>query len=100
MLQRGSTSTRWRDLLDVAILSDRFEFGAGDVKEASMQVAAHRGVELGPPSPDGRLWFDRAGKMGCLAEEPATRPMTKSKPWTLARTTTSPSHSARTNYSR
>jgi hypothetical protein len=47
MLQRGTSSTRWRDLLDVAVLSDRFELGAGDVREASMQVAAHRGVELG-----------------------------------------------------
>jgi len=46
MLQRGTTSTRWRDLLDVAILADRFEFRAGDVIKASMQVAAHRGVEL------------------------------------------------------
>lgn len=51
MLQRGTTSTRWRDLLDVAILSDRFEFRAGDVMEASMQVAAHRGVELRPLRP-------------------------------------------------
>lgn len=48
MLQRGTTSTRWRDLLDVAVMSDRFEFGAADVREAVSQVAAHRGVELRP----------------------------------------------------
>lgn len=60
MLQRGTTSTRWRDLLDVAILSDRFEFGAGDVREASTQVAAHRGVELGPL----RALMDGYGSIG------------------------------------
>ncbi|BAS14207.1 conserved hypothetical protein [Arthrobacter sp. Hiyo8] len=48
MLQRGTTSTRWRDLLDVAVLSYRFEFDASDVREAAMQVARHRTVELGP----------------------------------------------------
>lgn len=48
MLQRGTTSTRWRDLLDAAVLSDRFQFAAADVREAATQVAAHRGAELGP----------------------------------------------------
>lgn len=48
MLQRGTISTRWRDLLDVAVLSDRFEFDAADVREAAIQVARHRTVELGP----------------------------------------------------
>ncbi|WP_165962461.1 nucleotidyl transferase AbiEii/AbiGii toxin family protein [Arthrobacter terricola] len=48
MLQRGTTSTRWRDLLDVAVLSDRFQFDAADLREAAAQVAAHRGAELGP----------------------------------------------------
>lgn len=47
MLQRGTTSTRWRDLLDVAALSDRYEFAAADVREAAAKVAQHRGVELG-----------------------------------------------------
>lgn len=47
MIQRGSTSTRWRDLLDVAVLSDRFEFGAGDIRAAAVRVAGHRGAELG-----------------------------------------------------
>lgn len=46
MLQRGTTSTRWRDLLDVAALSDRYIFAAADVKEATVQVAQYRGVEL------------------------------------------------------
>lgn len=48
MLQRGRTSTRWRDLLDVAALSDRYEFAAAEVREAATQVAQHRGIELGP----------------------------------------------------
>ncbi|MFW0774962.1 nucleotidyl transferase AbiEii/AbiGii toxin family protein [Paenarthrobacter nitroguajacolicus] len=47
MLQRGTTSTRWRDLLDVAALSDRFPFAAAELREAAQQVARHRGVELG-----------------------------------------------------
>ncbi|GAA4046852.1 nucleotidyl transferase AbiEii/AbiGii toxin family protein [Arthrobacter methylotrophus] len=48
MLQRGTTSTRWRDLLDVAVLSDRFEFSAWDLRQAAARVAAHRGAELEP----------------------------------------------------
>lgn len=47
-LQRGTTSTRWRDLRDVAVLSDRFEFEAADIRQASERVAGHRTVELGP----------------------------------------------------
>lgn len=48
ILQRGTTSTRWRDLLDLAALSDRFEFIAADLRDAAVRVAAHRGTELGP----------------------------------------------------
>lgn len=51
MLQRGTTSTRWRDLLDVAALSDRYHFAAAEVREAAMRVAQHRGIELGPLRP-------------------------------------------------
>lgn len=48
MLQRGTASTRWRDLLDVALLSERFEFKAREVRQAAIQVAQHRGVDLAP----------------------------------------------------
>ncbi|MFC8039842.1 nucleotidyl transferase AbiEii/AbiGii toxin family protein [Paenarthrobacter sp. NPDC057355] len=48
MLQRGTTSTRWRDLLDVVALSDRYPFVAEQVREAARKVAIHRNVELGP----------------------------------------------------
>ncbi|MFJ4268811.1 nucleotidyl transferase AbiEii/AbiGii toxin family protein [Paenarthrobacter nicotinovorans] len=48
MLQRGTTSTRWRDFLDVAALSDRYPFAAAHLREAARQVAQHRSVELGP----------------------------------------------------
>lgn len=51
MLQRGTTSTRWRDLLDLAVLSGRFEFDAAEVRTAVGRVAGHRGVEVGPLGP-------------------------------------------------
>ncbi|MFF2842540.1 nucleotidyl transferase AbiEii/AbiGii toxin family protein [Paenarthrobacter sp. NPDC057981] len=47
MLQRGTTS-RWRDLLDVVALSERYPFAAAQLREAARQVAQHRSVELGP----------------------------------------------------
>lgn len=47
MLQRGTTSTRWRDLMDVASLASRFEFQASAIRTASQQVASHRETELG-----------------------------------------------------
>lgn len=47
MLQRGTQSTRWRDLVDVRSLARRYEFFAADLWAAGQAVAAHRGVELG-----------------------------------------------------
>ena len=46
VLQRGTTSTRWRDFMDLANLARTYPFTAGDVRAAAMATAAHRQVEL------------------------------------------------------
>lgn len=46
MLQRGASSTRWRDYVDLRNLSRRFSIRAGDLRSALDAVAAHRGVRL------------------------------------------------------
>jgi len=46
ILQRGTASTRWRDLHDIRALSLQHPFRAGDLRDAAEAVAAHRGVEL------------------------------------------------------
>jgi len=48
MLQRGTQSTRWRDLVDVRSLARRYEFLAADLWAAGVAVAEHRGVVIGP----------------------------------------------------
>ncbi|UUI71342.1 nucleotidyl transferase AbiEii/AbiGii toxin family protein [Cellulomonas xiejunii] len=48
VLQRGTTSTRWRDYVDVRGLSRTYPFLAGDLRSAAQAVADHRQVELGP----------------------------------------------------
>jgi hypothetical protein len=48
MLQRGTTSTRWRDLLDVARLAGHSSFRASAIRTASQHVASYRGADLGP----------------------------------------------------
>lgn len=48
VLQRGTTSTRWRDYVDVRGLSRMYPFLAGDLRSAAQAVADHRQVELGP----------------------------------------------------
>jgi hypothetical protein len=46
ILQRGTASTRWRDLHDIRALSLEHTFRAVDLRAAAEAVAAHRGVEL------------------------------------------------------
>lgn len=48
VLQRGTTSTRWRDFLDLRSLARTHHFLAGELRSASAAVAQHRGVALGP----------------------------------------------------
>jgi hypothetical protein len=48
ILQRGTTSTRWRDYVDVAGLARAHHFVAGDLANAARAVATHRGEELRP----------------------------------------------------
>jgi hypothetical protein len=49
MLQRGSTSTRWRDVMDIRTLSSTYEFDLGTVREACRLVAESRQIELSSP---------------------------------------------------
>lgn len=60
VLQRGTQSTRWRDLVDVRGLARRYPFRAGDLLEAATAVAKHREVQLGPLAPA----FDGYGLLG------------------------------------
>lgn len=47
ILQRGASSSRWRDYLDLRLLAETSGLRAGEIREAVEQVAAHRGVPLG-----------------------------------------------------
>ncbi|SEN92201.1 nucleotidyl transferase AbiEii/AbiGii toxin family protein [Cryobacterium luteum] len=46
MLQRGASSTRWRDYVDLRNLARRYPYRAGDLASAIAAVATHRGVQL------------------------------------------------------
>lgn len=51
ILQRGTTSTRWRDYVDVVNLARTHPFKAGELRNAAKAVARHRDVVLGPVAP-------------------------------------------------
>lgn len=48
VLQRGTTSTRWRDYVDIRGFQLVQEFTAGDLRAAATAVARHRGFNLEP----------------------------------------------------
>jgi len=50
MLQRGASSTRWRDFVDLRNLSRRFPYRADELSSAIAAVALHRGVTLASSS--------------------------------------------------
>ena len=50
ILQRGATSTRWRDYTDLRSLALSRSFTAGTLRTAIEEVAKHRKVELSAPS--------------------------------------------------
>ncbi|MGL4340132.1 MAG: nucleotidyl transferase AbiEii/AbiGii toxin family protein [Rhodoglobus sp.] len=50
ILQRGATSTRWRDYMDLRSLARSRGFSAGVLRRAIKEVAEHRNVELSAPS--------------------------------------------------
>jgi Nucleotidyl transferase AbiEii toxin, Type IV TA system len=45
-LERGPASTRWRDFGDIYLVTGRYSFQAGEVRQALRSVADHRRVEL------------------------------------------------------
>lgn len=51
ILERGATSTRWRDYVDIVQLFEHFDVDREVLAEAARAVAAHRSVELGPVGP-------------------------------------------------
>lgn len=51
LLQRGTASTRWRDLLDVARLAGAYEFQASELSAAISAVAGYRSIDVGSLSP-------------------------------------------------
>jgi hypothetical protein len=50
ILQRGATSTRWRDYMDLRSLAISRSFSAPTLRKAIEEVAKHRQVELSAPS--------------------------------------------------
>lgn len=51
ILERGTTSTRWRDYVDIIQLFEHFDVDRAVLLDAARAVAAHRKVELGPVGP-------------------------------------------------
>ncbi|CAN5345537.1 nucleotidyl transferase AbiEii/AbiGii toxin family protein [soil metagenome] len=50
ILQRGATSTRWRDYMDLRSLALSRNFSAATLRKAIDEVAKHRKVEISAPS--------------------------------------------------
>jgi hypothetical protein len=50
-LQRGTANTRWRDFVDIATLARTQPIDAKDLTRSLSEVAAFRGVTLGPLTP-------------------------------------------------
>lgn len=48
ILERGTTSTRWRDYVDIVQLFESFAIDPDALLASARAVAAHRGVRLGP----------------------------------------------------
>lgn len=48
ILERGTTSTRWRDYVDIVQLFEHFDVDREVLTQAARAVAVHRNVELGP----------------------------------------------------
>lgn len=51
ILERGTTSTRWRDYVDVVNLSRAHSFVAGSLIDAVVRVAAYRDLQVEPLGP-------------------------------------------------
>lgn len=51
ILERGTTSTRWRDYIDIVLLPARYEIDAAELRRAAESVADYRGVDLAPVTP-------------------------------------------------
>ena len=51
ILERGTTSTRWRDYVDIVQLTRRYAIDPDELRHASQAVATYRGVTLTPITP-------------------------------------------------
>lgn len=51
ILERGTTSTRWRDYVDIVQLPARHTIDGAELRRAAESVATYRGVELRPIGP-------------------------------------------------
>lgn len=51
ILQRGTTSTRWRDFVDLRALARAYPHDGAELRTAAAAVAAHREVALAPIAP-------------------------------------------------
>jgi hypothetical protein len=51
ILERGTTSTRWRDYIDIVQLPARYGIDAAELRRAAESVASYRGIDLGGIAP-------------------------------------------------
>jgi hypothetical protein len=51
ILERGITSTRWRDYIDIVQLPARYDIDHDDLRRAAEAVASYRNVDLKPIGP-------------------------------------------------
>ncbi|UYM06327.1 nucleotidyl transferase AbiEii/AbiGii toxin family protein [Solicola gregarius] len=51
ILERGITSTRWRDYIDIVQLAEHHHIDEDQLFESAQAVARYRGIELGPITP-------------------------------------------------
>ena len=51
ILERGTTSTRWRDYIDIVQLPAQYEIDKDDLRRSAEAVAEYRNVDLKPISP-------------------------------------------------
>lgn len=51
ILERGTTSTRWRDYVDIVLLTTRYEIDPEELRRAAESVARYRQVDLVPVAP-------------------------------------------------
>lgn len=80
ILERGITSTRWRDYVDIVRLADTQAVNRDELRRAAEAVARHRGVDLQPIGGHRRVRRCRSGEVGGMAAQGGRRSHQRSGP--------------------